>query len=274
MRKLTGVAAACAVALAVPASSQAIVNGTPDGNAHPNVGALTDNFQGSQVLACTGTLISPTVMVTAAHCTAQLQQLGFKTTDVTFDSNIGTGSDQTCGLTDCVVETSKTYTGTLHTDPDFTGSTSGNDSHDIAVVTFAKPIKGITPAQLPSAGLLDQMSSAGTFASATFTEVGYGWHAVVSASKNFSGLFDGVRRSAVSGSRALNTSEVKMSENASLGFGGACSHDSGGPDFLGNGNTIVGELSALQGACSGTYDDYRLDTDSARAFLAQYVTLP
>lgn len=274
MRKLTGVVAACAVALAVPASSQAIVNGTPDGSAHPNVGALTDPFQGAQVLACSGTLVSPTVMVTAAHCTAQLQQLGFSTADVTFDSNIGTGSDETCGLVDCVVAPSKTYTGTLQTDPDFTGSTSGNDSHDIAVVTFAKPIKGITPAQLPPAGLLDSMSSAGTFGSATFTEVGYGWHAVVNNSKNATGLFDGVRRNATSGSRSLSTSDAKMSENASLGFGGACSHDSGGPDFLGNSNTIVGELSALQGPCSGTYDDYRLDTDSARAFLAQYVTLP
>jgi V8-like Glu-specific endopeptidase len=59
------------------------------------VGALTVQVQGSQVLARTGALISPTVLVTAAHCTAQLQQLGFNQTAVTFDTSIGSGSDIT-----------------------------------------------------------------------------------------------------------------------------------------------------------------------------------
>jgi hypothetical protein len=116
---------------------------------------------------------------------------------------------------------------------DFTGSTTSNDSHDVAVVTFDKPIKGIAPAALPTAGVLDDMSSAGTLAAQTFTDVGYGWHAVVSNSRNATGLFDGVRRYATSGSRSLTTSDVKLTENASLGYGGACSHDSGGPAFLG-----------------------------------------
>src|SRR5205085_2186225 len=134
-------------------------------------------------LACTGTLISPTVLLTAAHCTAALEQLGYSKTSVSFDPNIGSGSDITCGLTDCYVQPAPNslHVGTLHTHPLFNGSLKGVDSHDVAVVTFDKPIKGMTPASLPTTGLLDGMVNDGTFASQTFTNVGYGWHSVVTS---------------------------------------------------------------------------------------------
>jgi hypothetical protein len=260
--------------LIVPASSQAIVNGSPDGGAHPNVGALTEHFNGAQVLACTGTLVSPTVLVTAAHCTAGIEQFGFSQTEVSFDTNIGSGSDIECGgVADCYVQPAANtlHAGTMHTNPAFSGSVTTGDSHDVAVVTFDKPIKGITPASLPTAGLLDGMVNNGTFASQTFTNVGYGWHAVVTKS---TGLFDGVRRHATSGSQSLSTSDLKLTENATLGFGGACAHDSGGPAFVGNGSVVAGEVSGLQDDCGATYFVYRLDTASARSFLANYVALP
>jgi hypothetical protein len=259
--------------LAVPTSSQAIVNGSADASAHPNVGALTEHFNGAQVLVCTGTLISPTVLVTAAHCTAGIEQFGFSQTEVSFDTNIGSGSDITCELTDCLVQpaANSLHVGTMHTNPLFSGSNLTVDSHDVAVVTFDKPIKGITPASLPTAGLLDSMATNGTLASQTFTDVGYGWHAVVSRS---AGLFDGVRRHATSGSQSLNTSDLRLSENAALGFGGACEHDSGSPAFIGNSGVIAGEESGIQDSCDATYFVYRLDTASARSFLANYVALP
>jgi V8-like Glu-specific endopeptidase len=75
---------ACTAMLAAPASSQAIANGSPDNGAHPNVGALTEQVNGAHVLVCTGTLVSPTVLVTAAHCTAGLEQLGFSQTSISF----------------------------------------------------------------------------------------------------------------------------------------------------------------------------------------------
>jgi hypothetical protein len=275
MARFVAAVAACTAMLAVPASSQAIVNGSPDAGAHANVGALTEHFNGAQVLACTGTLISPTVLVTAAHCTAQLQELGFSQAEVSFDANIGSGSDITCGLIDCYVQpaANSLHVGTLHTNPAFSGSVTTGDSHDVAVVTFDKPIKGIAPASLPTAGLLDSMVNNGTFASQTFTNVGYGFHAVVSINP-FTGLFDDVRRHATSGSQALSTSDLRLSENATLGFGGACQHDSGGPAFVGNGGVVAGEVSGLDGNCNATYFVYRLDTASARSFLPNYVALP
>ena len=53
------------VVIGTATSAQAIVNGQPDGNGHPYVGMV---FQTGSEAACSGTLVSPTVFVTAGHC--------------------------------------------------------------------------------------------------------------------------------------------------------------------------------------------------------------
>ncbi len=61
--------------------------------------------------------------------------------------------------------------GTFHSDPLYGHDQS--DPHDIAVVVFDQPVRGITPAQLPTAGSLSSLSG-----SQTFTSVGYGAYEV------------------------------------------------------------------------------------------------
>ena len=90
-------------------------------------------------LYCSGTLISPTVFLTAAHCAEDGERVG-----VTFDPAYEDGD--------------KVYYGTFGADPLYPGSSS--DSHDIAVVVFDRAIKGITPARLPEAGSLSGLPSA------------------------------------------------------------------------------------------------------------------
>src|SRR3989442_7401577 len=57
------------VVLTTATSAQAIVYGHPDGTRHPFVGMV---FQNGADAGCSGTLISPTVFVTAGHCTHNL----------------------------------------------------------------------------------------------------------------------------------------------------------------------------------------------------------
>ncbi len=61
-----------------------------------------------------------------------------------------------------------------------------------------------------------------------------------------------------------------MSQNPATGSGGTCFGDSGGPNFL----TVDGELILVaititgDSVCRATNVGYRLDTESAQAFLA------
>ncbi len=66
--------------------------------------------------------------------------------------------------------------------------------------------------------------------------------------------------------------------NLSTGNGGTCYGDSGGPHFIhlnGQETDMVAAITVTGDApCKATDVTYRMDTDSARSFLADYVTLP
>src|SRR3954462_15130868 len=86
MRRLVASAAFVAgiAALAVAPATLAITNGGPDGNGHPEVGALLAQqaFSDGSWEECTGTLVSPTVSLTAGRCGG-----GGARVAVTFDSS-------------------------------------------------------------------------------------------------------------------------------------------------------------------------------------------
>ena len=48
--------------------AQAIVLGWPDGDEHPYVGMMVADVDGEPAWRCSGTLIAPTVFLTAGHC--------------------------------------------------------------------------------------------------------------------------------------------------------------------------------------------------------------
>src|SRR3954454_23450890 len=195
-------------ALAVPAA--AITDGAADGNGHPNVGGLVapTAYSDGTYIYCSGTLISPTVFLTAAHCADVSPHVG-----VTFDTASQAGD--------------KVYYGTFHGDPAYNQSSS--DPHDIAVVVFDKPIKGITPATLPKAGSLSKLPG-----SQQFTSVGYGAYEVTNQPGGHQYLYDDVRGVATGTLNTTTKAWLKISMNPSHGDGGTCYGDSGGPNFLGS----------------------------------------
>ena len=79
------VAATLTLSVVVASPASAITGGEPDGNRHPNVALIVFYAEADALrYRCTATLISPTVLITAAHCTEGVAG----STLVTFDSVI------------------------------------------------------------------------------------------------------------------------------------------------------------------------------------------
>jgi hypothetical protein len=257
-RSLAPLAAVFALLIATSPAA-AITYGTYDGNLHPEVGGLIGTFDSETYPYCSGTLISPTVFLTAAHC-----DIGESQVQVTFDPKYSSRS--------------RLYTGTYYANPAY--SASQGDPGDLAVVIFDHPIRGATPAQLPTLNILDQMKAAGTLNGSTqFTSVGYGGQEPVNIPG--SGIvteYLDQREYSVGTFNALGKGYLRLSQNAAHGDGGTCGGDSGGPNFFGAGssetNVIAGTTITGDVWCKSTNVTQRLDIASSRAFLGQYVTLP
>jgi secreted trypsin-like serine protease len=251
------------------AGAQAITYGQPDGTAHPSTGAMVYWSPSRQAwrIICSGSLIGPQVFLTASHCTADLEAHDISLVGVSFDPQFTTGSlpDGTP-----VGNSSRVYTGAMHTNPLYNQRHS--DPQDIAVITLDQP-PGLTPVQLPTAGLLDQMKKDGTLNQGTrFTSVGYGDQEPANEPGGKVYPFTGERRVADGAFNSLQDVWLKLSQNPANGNGGTCFGDSGGPQFLGNVQvsiTISGDT-----VCRAVNLDYRLDTPQARDFLSDFVSLP
>jgi secreted trypsin-like serine protease len=256
-RHIFAAAAAFFATLLMAGGALAIINGQPDGGGHPEVGALLAQqaFSDGTWEECTGTLIAPRVFLTAEHCDE-----GVSRVEVTFASSFDR-------------QRSATYWGTWHGDPAYNKSNS--DPHDIAVVMLDKAVRGITPAELPPANSLSELAG-----DQKFTPVGYGAQAVTNGPGGKTFHYTDTRFVAVGtlNSAPGNGSWLRVSQNVSTGNGGTCYGDSGGPNFLGagSGETRIVAATTITGdtPCRSTNVDYRLDSASARAFLADYVRLP
>ena len=257
--------------MALPA--MAITFGEPDGDAHPFVGSIVLQFpDGGFFQACSGTLIAEGVFLTAAHC-----KLGVMT-DPNFvgDSKIWITFDPTIDL-----ENGANYEITFddwETHPDFPWKFAMYDLADVAVILSDEFPTDVGYGQLPTAGLLDELNSQGILRNTRFTAVGYGTvrDSLKKAFENIYGNLD--RNRAEQSFLSLTKPWLTLSMNPKTGSGGTCYGDSGGPHFIhldGQETKIVASITVSGDTpCKATDKTYRMDTETARSFLGQYVDLP
>jgi hypothetical protein len=233
----TAVAALLLLTSALPAA--AITGGQPDGNGHPNVGLILF-YDPTGRYRCSATLIAPTVLVTAAHCTEGT----VGKTLVTFDTVIAenppspfpAAADPAAGYTSAEIVAAGYVAGTAYAHPDYSDFTDQDNWNDVGVVVLDQPITGIAPATVSPANYLDAYG-APRLSKTEFDLVGYG----TEVRKPDSGpqkpqpmSYPLIRRYTTGPGQKLSSQILQLNGNPNdtRGGGGTCFGDSGGPVFL------------------------------------------
>lgn len=256
----TTIAALALVALtASPAS--AITDGAPDGEAHPYVGLMVAQDEtGAPLWRCSGTLISPTVFLTAGHCT-----FGADHVEIWFQSNLEP-TPATYGYPNTGQVGGTPSTHPLYDDAAFY-------LYDLGVVVLDEPVNLATYGQLPALDQLDAFTKSGK-KDASFTAVGYGLQKSFPDATAYKNSALKTRMVSTPKLISINTGytgdgSLILSNNAHTG--GTCSGDSGGPNFIGSSNVIAGVTSfGKNSTCAGTGGVYRVDRADDLEWLATF----
>ena len=242
--------------------SSSITNGNIDGNAHPAVGLIIMDVDGQPAFRCSGTFISPTVVLTAGHCAGEPGE--FSGLRVFTESDVDNGNNNFPFPGPNTIEAVEWHSHPLFTESQFF-------LHDVGVVILGKAFKLPAGAQFGKLPAANQLEALQPGAATTFTAVGYGLQrinpAFVEAAR--------VRMFASPHLIQIDTGftgdfSLLLSNNARTG--GTCFGDSGGPNYLGTSNVIAGVTSfGLNGTCGGTGGVFRLDRQNVLDFVQQFL---
>lgn len=248
--------------LLVVAPVAAVKFGEPDGNDHPDVGLMVFDVEGTPAWRCTGTLLSPTVMLTAGHCT-----FGTSGGRVWFEPDVGAGIPANgypfAGGTG--IEFAE-----IHTHPDF--DDGAFYLHDAGVVILSEPVQLGTYGELADVGFLDNLARRRGLQDQSFTVAGYGLQSVVPTLQadlvRYQGTVQLIDVKGTAGIPAGTSASFSNSPGEGNGSGGTCFGDSGGPIFHDDSNTIAAVNSyVLNANCVGIGGGYRVDTVDDQAFI-------
>ena len=279
IRRLSGFLAAILASLVLALPVGAVTGNYTEDFAHPYVGLVVFYDEAGEFShRCSGTLIAPTIFLTAGHCTE-----GAATARVYFHQEVGanfnpeTGIDPTTGYPEYCIENDPLCVDSiaLHTygDPVFG---SFPDTRDLGIVVLEENMGFLGTATLAAAGSLDALATRRGKQDVTFTVSGYGLSRVNPVQ------FVSFRERLMATSKLVNLRSaltdgynLQTSANPGGGRGGTCFGDSGGPVFYDATTTIVAVTSfGLNANCRGVDFSYRTDTRAALAWIrmiaAQY----
>ena len=261
------------IALASVGTAYAITNGQPDGDEHPYVGLVVfdvfvEGVGNVPAWRCSCVLLSPTVVLTAGHCTE-----GAVAARVWFDEVVE-------GNPEYPLSGDTSFDGTPYTNPDFCHYCYGPGKglpafsyRDVGVIVLDEPMEDIGEyAALPEAGLVDTLKN-----KTDLVLVGYGVQGQIHGGGPPSwGISDKVRLFApsqlVSGKFVHSGEYMRIALNPGGGTGGTCFGDSGGPDLLGDTNTVIGVNSYVTNYnCAGVGYSSRVDIPEVLEWINSYL---
>lgn len=259
---LSGFVAAAGVVLS------ATTFGEPDGNRHPYVGAII--FQTpSGLFSCSATLLSPTVLLTAGHCTeeggvANLNTWAKFTPVISFP-----GRENYSSLVEYLDDRKNGWVkGEAIAHPRYDDFAQFPETFDIGVVLLRSRVTRSTYGALPPEGFLETIRRA---ADNRFTVVGYGMQGFIKPFReDVFERYQGQVRLVELNSTFDGGMSAKFTNNPGIG-GGSCFGDSGGPVFYGGSNMVTAVVSWGITPCIGVDYQFRVDTPLALEFLRQYV---
>ena len=256
MRRLLALIAACLL-FALPGSAGAITNGQKDTeNQYPFVGLLAFyDAEGEYMHRCTGTLLSRTVVLTAAHCTE------------------GTAKAYAYFSVDPPVDFRENPTGALgttYTHPEF----KTNLRNDVGVVVLDGD-GFVNPSGYPviaREGFLTDLKVAKEIQDDTFVAVGYG---VLDGFPPPQLVDNESRWYATSPYRGLKMNNLHLFQNpVPDGAGGTCFGDSGGPHFWNTTLILVSVTSWGDANCRSNDQTQRVDIASVLDWLRGFGVTP
>ncbi len=269
MRRKSILIAILVIVLIIGAISPAaaVTDGELDGDGHPYVGLMVaDDAAGNPLWRCSGTLIAPTIFLTAGHCT----EAPAARATVWFEADIDAGRPDNGypfgGPT--------SVDGTTYTHPQY--NPNAFYLFDLGVVVLDAPVAMSEYGALPQLDQLDSLKTQRGKKDVTFTAVGYGLQKSFPDAASWKDVANRVRMVATPRLIQINVPgsvgdfSLLLSNNANTG--GTCFGDSGGPNFIGDSNVIAGVTSyGKNGTCAGTGGVYRVDRADDLDWLATFM---